>query len=86
MLENRGALVEEMYAAGDCGRFTSMSNAQRAGPINPDDLAAIDMHVHAMTFDREDSTFGQSISKYFWRGYDRQRLRRLRWFSTPIRS
>jgi uncharacterized protein len=42
-----------------------MSNAKRAGRINPDDLVAIDMHVHAMTFDQQDSTFGQSASKYF---------------------
>jgi predicted TIM-barrel fold metal-dependent hydrolase len=43
-----------------------MTLAQRTSRINAGDLVAIDVHVHAMTFEKKDeSTFGQSASKYF---------------------
>jgi predicted TIM-barrel fold metal-dependent hydrolase len=43
-----------------------MTTAQANSRINPESLAAIDVHVHAMTFEQQDGdTFGQSASKYF---------------------
>src|SRR6185295_11934104 len=43
-----------------------MTLSQRTRRINPSDLVAIDVHVHAMSFEKQaNSTFDQSANGYF---------------------